>query len=111
MKTRTRYGALVARFPRLGQAHELIGAVVDDAGPLDEQTRALVKLGMAVGAGLESGVRRQVRGAAAAGVSPAAIEQALLAGLTTLGFPRTLWALKVAQGQWRQRARATTRAR
>lgn len=111
MKTRTRYGALVARFPRLGQAHDAIGAVVAEAGPLDEPTRALVKLGMAVGAGLESGVRRQVRGATAAGVSRAAIEQALLAGLTTLGFPRTMWALKVAHRQWRPRARATSRAR
>jgi alkylhydroperoxidase/carboxymuconolactone decarboxylase family protein YurZ len=92
-----RYDALVARHPRLGQAHDLIAAVAEGAGPLDAPTRALLKLAMAVGAGLESGVRRHARGAAAAGASAAAIEQTLLLGLTTLGFPRTLWALKVAR--------------
>lgn len=98
-KQPTRYAALVRRHPRLGLAHELVTAVAEDAGPLDAPTRALLKLAMSVGAGLESGVRRHARGAARAGASAAAIEQTLLLGLTTLGFPRTLWALKVTQAQ------------
>lgn len=92
-----RYQSLVARHPRLGQAHDLVTAVAEEAGPLDAPTRALLKLAMSVGAGLESGVRRHARGAAQAGASPVAIEQTLLLGLTTLGFPRTLWALKVVR--------------
>ena len=55
------YQAFVARFPELGEAHETIAQSVQDCGPLDEKTCSLVKIGISLGAGLESAVRSHVR--------------------------------------------------
>ena len=47
----------VARFPDLGRAHESVARAVDGAGPLDARTLALIKIGICIGAGLESALR------------------------------------------------------
>jgi len=47
----------VGRFPALGDAHEAVAAAEATAGPLDEKTRELIKIGISIGAGLESAVR------------------------------------------------------
>lgn len=84
------YRTFVQRFPALGAAHEQVAAAVADAGPLDAKTRSLVKIGLAIGAGLESAVRSHVRQALQAGASEAEVEQAALLAMNTLGFPRTV---------------------
>ncbi len=68
-----------------------------EAGPLDAKTRRLVKLGIAVGAEAEGGVRSHVRKALAEGITPAEVEQAILLGFTTAGFPTMIAALKWAR--------------
>ena len=85
----------IEKFPELGTAHEQIGRAVDDAGPLDAKTRFLIKMGICIGAGLESAFRSHVRRAMRAGATPEEIEQALLLAMNTVGFPRT-----VAAWQW-----------
>ena len=89
------YRAFVERFPELGEAHERISEHVAASGPLDAKSQALVKLGMAIGAGQESTVRAHTRRAMQAGASEAELEQAAALAMTTLGFPRT-----VAAWQW-----------
>ncbi|MBI1367146.1 MAG: carboxymuconolactone decarboxylase family protein [Planctomycetes bacterium] len=88
----------VLRFPELGAAHERIGKTVDDLGPLDTKTRFLIKIGICVGGGLESAMRSHVRRATQAGATPEEIEQAIMLGMNTVGFPRTVaawsWALQ-----------------
>lgn len=84
------YKAFVQKFPALGQAHEAIARAVDEAGPLDRKTCELVKIGLAIGAGLESAVRSHVRRALEAGATEAEVEQAALLAMNTLGFPRTV---------------------
>jgi 4-carboxymuconolactone decarboxylase len=84
------YRAFVERFPQLGEAHEAVAEAVAQAGPLDAKTRSLIKIGLAVGAGLESAVRSHVRQALQAGASAAEVEQAALLAMNTLGFPRTV---------------------
>jgi alkylhydroperoxidase/carboxymuconolactone decarboxylase family protein YurZ len=49
------------RFPGITDKVDALGTVADDAGPLDERTRRLVKLGIAVGAMAEGAVRSNVR--------------------------------------------------
>lgn len=83
------------RFPGLSQAHQQAGAALDDAGPLDDKTQALVKIGICVGAGLESAVKSHVRRGLKAGLSVEEIEHALVLGMNSVGFPRT-----VAAWQW-----------
>ena len=85
-----RYQAFVTRFPELGRAHESVAKAVDGVGPLDAKQCALVKIGICLGAGLESALRSHVRRAIQHGASTAEIEQAILLGMNTCGFPRTV---------------------
>ncbi len=94
------YKQFVARFPELEKTHEAVARAVAQAGPLDEKTCALVKIGLSVGAGLESALRAHVRRATQAGASREEIEQAILLAMNTLGFPRTVAAWSWARVQF-----------
>ncbi len=85
----------IRKFPELGAAHEQVAQAVDKAGPLDPKTCALIKMGICMGAGLESAFRSHVRRALAHGATVQEIEQAVLLAMNTVGFPRT-----VAAWQW-----------
>ena len=85
----------VKRFPELGEAHESVAKAVDRVGPLDARICHLIKIGISVGAGLESATRSHVRRALQAGATREEIEQAVLLSMNTCGFPRA-----VAAWQW-----------
>lgn len=78
------------RYPQIGAAADALGEAVNGAGPLDEKTRELVKLGIALGAGLEGGVHSHVRRASTAGASREEIRHAALLAISTVGFPRAM---------------------
>ncbi len=85
------YRAFVARYPELGSAHDEVARTVAAAGPLDAKTLALIKIGIGLGAGLESAVKSHVRRALSEhGATQAEVEQAVLLGMNTCGFPRTV---------------------
>lgn len=94
------YRQLVENFPELAEAHDRMAAAVDRVGPLDEKTCALIKIGISVGAGLESALRSHVRRALHAGATKREIEQAIFQGMNTVGFPRTVSAWSWAQVQF-----------
>lgn len=94
------YQAFVTRYPALAKAHEEVAHAADAAGPLDAKAQALVKIGICVGAGLESALRSHVRRALQHGASAVEIEQAILLGMNTVGFPRTVAAWSWAQQQF-----------
>ena len=89
------YRTFVAKYPRLGEAHEAVGKAVDEAGPLDRKACELIKIGICVGANLQTATRSHVRRALEQGATEAEVEQAILLGMNTVGFPRT-----VAAWQW-----------
>ena len=93
------YAAFVKKFPELGRAHEQTARAVEAAGPLDAKTLALIKIGICVGAGLESALRSHVRRAMQHGASAGEIEQAILLAMNTVGFPRTVAAWSWARQQ------------
>jgi 4-carboxymuconolactone decarboxylase len=84
-------------YPDLSAAYDALASSLHEAGPLDQKTRRLVKLGIAVGTESEGAVRSHVRKALGEGISRAEIEQTILLGLTTAGFPRMIAALKWAR--------------
>lgn len=90
----------VARYPALGEAHQRVGREVESLGPLDARQCALVKIGITLGAGLESALRSHVRRALESGASHEEIEQAILLGMNTVGFPRTVAAWSWAHQQF-----------
>jgi len=55
--------------PEIWKAFNNLAQACHNAGPLDEKTRRLVKLAIAVGAGTEGGTHSAVRHAAEAGVT------------------------------------------
>jgi 4-carboxymuconolactone decarboxylase len=81
------------KYNRVWTAYEELGAAVHTAGPLDEKTRELVKLALAVGAQLEGATHSHTRRALAAGASAAEIRQVVLLAIPTIGFPRMMAAL------------------
>ncbi len=83
-------------YPDIYNAYEKLGESVHTAGPLDEKTRALIKIGLSAGAQLEGALHSHVRKALEAGVTKEEIYQAILLAVPTIGFPPTMAALSWA---------------
>lgn len=82
-----RFQKFTADYPEVAQAYETLGDAVHAAGPLDDKTRALIKLGISVGARLEGAVHSHVRKALKAGVSPDEMRHVAMLALPTIGLP------------------------
>jgi alkylhydroperoxidase/carboxymuconolactone decarboxylase family protein YurZ len=72
------------------EAFMKLGDECHQAGPLDEKTRRLVKIALAIGAGLEGGAHSAVRNANAAGVTLDEMRHIAVLAITTLGFPAAM---------------------
>ena len=95
MKTKLpQHPAKLARLhPEIWASFESLASQCHEAGPLDNKNRRLVKLGIALGAGLEGGVHAQVRNALAEGFTAEELRHVALLSLTTIGFPAFMAAL------------------
>lgn len=87
------FNELNRRFPNVFEAHENLGSELRQAGPLDEKTLHLIQLGAAGANGAEGAVHSHTRRAMAAGASEEEIYHALLALMSTIGFPQVMAAL------------------
>ncbi len=76
-----------ARFPDLATSLDGLGHAADAAGPLDERTRCLVKLGAAIGGAAEGAVRSNARRALQAGASEAEVLHVVALAISPRGFP------------------------
>ncbi len=85
-----RFEGFMANYPKIGEAYGNLGDAVAEAGPLDPKSRALIKIGISVGAGQGGGTRSQVRKALQAGASREEIRHAVLLATTTIGFPNMM---------------------
>ena len=75
------------KYPEFFESYEALSTAARSAGPLDEKTVALVKLGLAIGAGLEGATHSSTRKAKTAGCSAEEIEHVALLSVTSIGFP------------------------
>ena len=80
-------------YPEVWKAFTELGERCHEAGPLDEKSRRLVKLALAIGAGLEGATHSALRNALASDVTPEEIEHVAVLGITTIGLPATMRAL------------------
>lgn len=79
-------------------AYDQLARKTHDWGPLDEKTRRLVKLGIAVGLGAEGAVKSHARQGLEEGITARELQHAVLLALTTAGFPAMIAAQRwVAQ--------------
>lgn len=74
-------------YPGLTEALDGLGRAADEAGPLDERTQQLVKLGIAMGAQAEGAVRSHARRALDAGSSPEELRHVVALTVATRGYP------------------------
>ena len=80
-------------YPEIASAYDDLGDAAHRAGPLDDESRQLVKLALAIGAGLEGATHAHTRRAVDMGIAPEAIRHVTLLAITTLGFPQAVRAL------------------
>ncbi len=80
-------------YPEVVSAYELLGKAVHSSGPLDDKTRALIKLAISTGAGLEGAVHSHTRKAIELEISKEEIRQTVLLALPTIGLPSTMAAM------------------
>lgn len=83
----TAYTAFRSAHPEVAEALDGLGAATEHAGPLDEKSVRLVKLGIALGAMAEGAVRSNVRKATQVGATAEEVRHAALLTITTIGFP------------------------
>lgn len=81
------------KYPDVAKGYEALGDAVHKAGPLEEKTRALVKLGISTGARLEGAVHAHARKALAAGVTADEMRHAVILSLPTIGLPSMMAAM------------------
>jgi alkylhydroperoxidase/carboxymuconolactone decarboxylase family protein YurZ len=76
------------KYPDVWAAHEQLTKACAEAGPLDRKTVELIKVGICVGAGLETATQRHALMAKENGATNDEIYQAVLMAMTTVGHPR-----------------------
>ncbi len=88
------YKEFQQQFPEISRAYDQLASACHHGGPLDEKTRRLIKLGIAIGINSEGGVRSHARRALEAGVSADELRHLVLLAFTTAGFPTMNAAMK-----------------
>lgn len=91
-----------AAYPDVASHYGALSEACKSAGPLDERTVELVKLGISIGAAAEGAAHSHARRALAAGATEPQLEHVALLAITTLGFPRAMtglaWVYDVTKG-------------
>ncbi len=98
------YVGLKSRHERVWTAFEQLAQACHESGPLDEKTRRLVKIALAIGAGLEGATHSAVRQAKESGASQPELDQVAILAITTLGFPSAMRALTWLNDHGRSKA-------
>ena len=96
-KVPERFQEFNKKYPQIAEAYEGLASKCHKSGPLSEKERCLVKLGIAIGSGMEGSVRSQVRKALDKGLNRDEIEHAFLLAITAIGFPSMMAALTWAE--------------
>jgi AhpD family alkylhydroperoxidase len=87
------YQQFKQNFPAVAEAYEQLGKACHWHGPLSPKERELIKIGIAIGAGMESATHAHVRLALEAGASPEEVRHAAVLATTTIGYPNMMRAM------------------
>jgi 4-carboxymuconolactone decarboxylase len=88
------YKEFQQQFPEVARAYDELAGKCHDWGPLDEKTRRLIKLGLAMGLNSEGAVRSHARRALEEGITADELRHVVLLAFTTAGFPTMIAAMK-----------------
>ncbi len=79
---------IVEKYPEVWKAHEQLTKSCAEAGPLNRKTIELVKVGICIGAGLQTATKRHAIMAIENGATEEEVYHVVLMAMTTLGHPR-----------------------
>lgn len=82
--------ALANEHPEVWERYSDLGQACAEAGPIDGETKRLVKLALAVGAGSEGAVHSHVRRGLEEGTDPETLQHVATLSIPTLGFPTAM---------------------
>jgi alkylhydroperoxidase/carboxymuconolactone decarboxylase family protein YurZ len=82
-----------AEYPQVWEAYNRLGKASAGAGPLDEKTQRLLKLGIAIGSQRQGAVNSHTRRALAAGCTPEELIHAGILAIATIGWPAAFAAI------------------
>ena len=83
-------GELADEYPEIWAQYSGLGEACSAAGPIDGETKRLVKLAVAAGSESEGAVHSHVRRALDEGVDPEALRHVALLSIPTVGFPKAM---------------------
>jgi alkylhydroperoxidase/carboxymuconolactone decarboxylase family protein YurZ len=82
--------AIATAHPDVWDAYSDLDEACADAGPIDDHTKRLVKLALAIGAGSEGATHSHTRRALEEGIDPDALERVAMLAVPTIGFPKAV---------------------
>jgi len=88
------YKRFSQKYPDLYDQYEKLALACHEAGPLDEKSRRLVKLGIAIGQQSEGAIKSHARRAIEEGARVEEVRHAALLAMTTMGFPGMIAAME-----------------
>ncbi len=91
------YTNLKKRYPMVSKSFDTLAADCAVAGPLDAKTQRMVKLGVAIGKGIEGDIQNLTMQALADGNTPDEIRHAVLLSVTTAGFPAMITSMQLVE--------------
>lgn len=83
-------GELAEQYPDVWEQYSGLGKACSEAGPIDSETKRLVKLALAAASESEGGVHSHVRRALEEGIEPDTLRHVAILSIPTLGFPKAM---------------------
>ena len=90
-----KYSQFLEKYPEIAKRYSELGEAVHQWGPLDDKTRALVKLAISGSTKQESAFKSHIRKAMALGITQEEMEHVAFLTLPTLGFPSAMMLLSM----------------
>lgn len=98
-----RFTKFMDRYPEIAKAYSALGDAVHAAGPLDEKTRALIKVAISGGARMEGAFHSHIKKARMLGVTREEVEHIVFLTLPTLGFPSMMTLLSWVEDLYKKK--------
>lgn len=86
-------GDFAGTYPEVWEQYAELGEACSAGGPIDDETKRLVKLAVAVGTQSEGAVHSHVRRALEEDVSPETLRHVAVLSIPTVGFPQAMAAM------------------
>lgn len=81
------FRTFMENYPEIAQAHQKVGEICSDAGPIGRKEQHLIQLGISIGIASKGGIRSHARRAIEAGATKEEVVHAVLLSVTIVGFP------------------------